>query len=138
MNKFVKSGSNYLIVLVCFFAATMFIDQANLLDIVVGNNDNIDIEHPEEVDASLVESTPVLDKVSFDNVTSSSKCALKLLKDTQLISKKVIVDEDSPSTASINAKVDILSDAFINEHLDSYSFVTIQDCIYLHNRTLLI
>jgi hypothetical protein len=138
MNKFLKSGSKLLFFITCFFIATLFIDQANLLDILVGNNENVDIEHPEEVDASLVESTPLLDQVSFERVISFRQSNINTAKDVQSISKRIIVDEDSPSTASVNVDAIIISNSFENERQDFYSFVSIRESIYLHNRTLLI
>ena len=138
MNKFVKSGSRYFLFVTCFFIVTLFVDQANLLDIAMGNNDNVDIQHPEEVEASLVESTPLLDKISFEKVVSSNKNSLEKGRGSYSISKKVIVDEDSPSTASINVDAIILSNSFQEEHRDFYKFISIQYGIYLQNRTLLI
>jgi len=138
MNKFVKSGSRYFLFVTCFFIVTLFVDQANLLDITIGNNDNIDIQHPEEVEASLVGSTPLLDRVSFEKNVSSNKSSIVNSKNFYSVSKKVIVDEDSPSTASINVDAIILSDSFKEDRQDFYKFVSIQYGIYLQNRTLII
>jgi hypothetical protein len=138
MNKFVKSGSRFFLFVTCFFIVTLFVDQANLLDVVIGDNNNVDIQHPEEVEASFVQSTPLLDNISFEKVVSSNKGSINNVKGYSSISKKVIVDEDSPSTASINVDAIILSNSFQSEHQDFYKFISIQYGIYLQNRTLLI
>jgi chemotaxis protein CheY-P-specific phosphatase CheC len=139
MNKFVKSGSKILLFITCFFIITLFFDQANLLDIIMGNDENIDIQHPEEVDASLVQSTPFLDQITFDKVIYSGISDINNATDAVILAKKVIVDEDSPFTETIFAVVPESGDAFENElQEDSYTFINIQSGIYLHNRTLLI
>ena len=139
MNKFIKSGSKFLALITCFFIITLFFDQANLLDIMMGNDENIDIQHPEEVDASLIQSTPFLDQICFDNVISSGKFEINNATNAVILARMVIVDEDSPFTETILPKVTQSSDAFENDfHKDSYSFINIQNGIYLQNRTLLI
>jgi hypothetical protein len=139
MNKFVKSGSKLLLVITCFFMITLFFDQANLLDIIMGNDVNVDIQHPEEVDASLLQSTPFLDQVCFDNVIFPGNNIINNAVDPVIVAKMVIVDEDSPFTETAFVVIPESSDAFENEpQADSYSFITIQNSIYLHNRTLLI
>jgi hypothetical protein len=105
----------------------------------MGNDENIDIQHPEEVDASLVQSTPFLDQISFDKVIYSGISDINNATDAVILAKKVIVDEDSPFTETIFAVVPESGDAFENElQEDSYTFINIQSGIYLHNRTLLI
>jgi hypothetical protein len=139
MNKFIKSSSKLLLFVTCFFIVTFFFDQANLLDIIMGNDYDVDIQHPEEVDASLIQSTPFLDQISFDNVISSDKCDISNGTVTVTLAKKVIVDEDSPFTETIDACITESSDVLENElQKDCYTFITIQNEIYLHNRTLLI
>jgi hypothetical protein len=139
MNKFVKSESKLLVLIICFFVTTLFFDQANLLDIMMGNDENIDIQHPEEVDASLVQSTPFLDQICFDNVFFTGKCDINNAANPVISAKMVIVDEDSPFTETMIPKVKESNETFEDEFLkDSYSFINIQNGIYLHNRTLLI
>jgi hypothetical protein len=118
---------------------TLFFDQANLLDIILGNDDGIDIQHPEEVDASLLQSTPFLDQVCFDNVIFPGHDIINNALDPVICAKMVIVDEDSPFTETTIPEVTESSEAIENEpQEDFYSFVAIQNSIYLHNRTLLI
>jgi hypothetical protein len=139
MNKFVKSGSKILLFITCFFIITLFFDQANLLDIILGNDVSIEIQHPEEVDASLLQTTPFLDQICFDNVFFTGKCDINNAACPVILAKMVIVDEDSPFTETIIPEVTESSNAFENEfQTDSYSFINIQNAIYLHNRTLLI
>ncbi len=138
MSKFIKSGSRLLTFIVCFFVFTMFVDQANILDVVIGNNNNIDIEHPEEVDASLLNSLPILNHQSFRNNIISGKSDVGKNKSNQTNSKRIIIDEDSPSTETVDVEISTLAESFQKENLKSYFFISIQESLYLQNRTLLI
>jgi hypothetical protein len=138
MNKFVKSGSKLLIFVVCLFITPLFIDQANLLDIILGNDKNIDIEHPEEADVSIIQTNPILNKTSFKNTLSSTKNLIHGLNNSHTISKTVIIDEDSPLTEPSIPLLSTLTESFKNEDNSSYAFISIQDNLYLQNRCLLI
>ena len=134
MNKFAKSGSNLLILIVCLFITTLFIDQANLLDIILGNDQNIDIEHPEEADVSIIQTNPILNKTSFKHTLSSTKNLFHGLNNSHTISKTVIIDEDSPLTEASIPFLSTLTESFKNEENSSYIFISIQDNLYLQNR----
>ncbi len=138
MNKFIKSGSRLLSVMVCFFVLTMFVDQANILDIVIGNNQNIDIEHPEEVDLSLLQSKPSANHQSFKRNVISSKTDFGKTKTKKKNSKRIIIDEDSPLTEAVGIKISTLAESFQGENTEPYHFISIQESIYLQNRSLLI
>ena len=138
MNKFIKSGSRLLSIMVCFFVFTMFVDQANILDIVIGNNQNIDIEHPEEVDLSLLQSNPSPNHQSFKRNLISGKTDFGKTKTNKKNSKRIIIDEDSPLTEFVNFKISTLSESFQIENSEPYLFISIQESIYLQNRSLLI
>lgn len=138
MNKFIKSGSRLLTWMVCFFVFTMFVDQANILDIVIGNNQNIDIEHPEEVDLSLIQSKPSPNHQSFQKNLITGKTDFGKTKSNKSKAKRIIIDEDSPLTETANIKISTLAETFRKENSEPYHFITIQESIYLQNRSLLI
>ncbi len=138
MNKFVKSGSKLFIFTACFFIFTVFFDQANLLDIFLGNDNSIDIEHPEEVQQTLVDSPTIFNHVDYNVRRINTDTKVKHNKNLKLPAKRVIIDEDSPSTETILFDVSILGQSFADEETTDYSFVTITESLYLHNKTLLI
>ena len=138
MNKFIKSGSRWLTIITCFFVLTTFVDQANILDIILGNNINIDIEHPEEVDPSLLHSTPSQDNQSNRNNLIARNTEASKAKSKNQSSKRIIIDEDSPLTEFVSFKISTLSESFQIENSEPYLFISIQESIYLQNRTLLI
>lgn len=124
--------------MVCFFVLTMFVDQANILDIVIGNNQNIDIEHPEEVDLSLLQSKPSPNYQSFKRNLISGKTDFGKTKTNKKNSKRIMIDEDSPLTETVNIKVSTLAESFQRENTEPYHFISIQESTYLQNRSLLI
>ena len=136
MNKFVKSGSKLFIFAACFFISTVFIDQANLLDIIIGSGNCIDIEHPEEVQKTLVYSPAIINNVNYQRISSDTK--IKQHNNSKLQAKRIIIDEDSPSTETIPFDVSILGRSFTDQNSTDYSFVTITKSLYLYNKTLLI
>ena len=138
MNKFVKSGSKLFVFAACFFIFTLFVDQANILDIFIGNDSSIDIEHPEEVQASLVDSPTIFNHVTYDVHKFDPNGKIKLHKDAKSNGKKILIDEDSPSTETIPFDVSILGQSFTDEQSTEYIFVSIAESLYLHNKTLLI
>lgn len=138
MNSFAKSKSRLFVILSCFFVLTLFIDQANLLDIVFGNNNDIDIEHPEEVENCHTLQTSLLNKINFANNKISRKSNLKLPLNIPHIIKRIITDEDSPSTETITTDVLELSQPYLLDHVDNYSFTKVSEEIYLRNGSLLI
>ncbi|MHB1688260.1 MAG: hypothetical protein ACYCVH_12915 [Ignavibacteriaceae bacterium] len=138
MNSFAKSSSKLFILLSCFFILTLFVDQANLLDIVFGSNNDIDIEHPEEVENCQNLHTAFLNKNDFDKSIVSKKSHLNLPVNVSHVDKRIITDEDSPSTETINADVLILSQPYQLENIDNYSFTKVSKALYLRNSSLLI
>ena len=138
MNKFIKSGSKLFIFASCLFIFTIFIDQANLLDIFLGNNNNIHIEHPTEVQETLVDFPAIFNHVNYNNCRFSPDAKVKLQNNSKVPAKKIIIDEDSPSTEAIPFDVSILGRNFTDKNSNDYSFVTITKSLYLYNKTLLI
>ncbi|MHB8579523.1 MAG: hypothetical protein ACYDA4_06645 [Ignavibacteriaceae bacterium] len=138
MNSFAKSGSRLFIILSCFFVFTIFVDQANILDIVFGNNNNIDIEHPEEVEKCQDFQVAFLNKIDFAKNKISKKSNLKLPINVTHSDKRIITDEDSPSTETITIDTIELSQPYILDQFDNYSFTKVSEAIYLRNSSLLI
>jgi len=138
MNSFVKSSSKLFLLITCFFIFTLFVDQANLLDIFFGNNSNIDIQHPEEVEKCRNESSAFLNRTDFSSNTMSKKSKVNLPVNYSSIDRRIITDEDSPSTETINADVIVIDQAFHFEETNNYTFTTISESIYLRNSTFLI
>lgn len=138
MNRFVKSGKKLFIFAACFFIFTVFFDQANLLDILIGNDNSIDIEHPEEVEKNLVDSPTIFNHINYNTNRISPDTKVKHHKNTKIPAKRIIIDEDSPSTETIPFDVSVLGQGFTDKHSTDYTFVTITESLYLHNKTLLI
>lgn len=138
MNRFVKSGSRLFIFAACFFIFTIFFDQANLLDIFIGNDNSIDIEHPEEVQASLVESPTIFNHISYKVNKLTTDTKVNKHQNSKSPFKRIIIDEDSPSTETIPFDVSILGQSFTDENSTDYIYVTITESLYLQNKTLLI
>ncbi len=138
MNSFVKSSSKLFLVITCFFIFTLFVDQANLLDIFFGNNNSIDIEHPEEVEKCANESSAFLNKTNFSSNTISNKSKVKLPVGYSSFEKKIITDEDSPSTETVTVDVVVVEQSFHFDETDNYTFTAISELIYLRNSSFLI
>ena len=138
MNKFIKSGSKLFIFASCLFIFTIFIDQANLLDIFLGNNNNIDIEHPAEVKETLVNSPAIFNHVNYNTCRFSPDAKVKQQRNSKVPAKRIIIDEDSPSTVAIPFDVSVLGQSITDKNSTDYSFVTITKSLYLYNKTLLI
>ena len=132
MSKFIKSGSRWFIVTGFFFIVALFIDQSNLPDIIVGNNSSIDIEHPEEVETSLSNSS-----FNVDN-SLGLKTIIKQSSNVQFKSKRILVDEDSASNEIIKIDIATLNETFNKDNPVIYIFVPIKASIYLQNESLLI
>ncbi len=138
MNRFVKSGKKLFIFAACFFIFTVFFDQANLLDILIGNDNSIDIEHPEEVEKTLVDSPTIFNHINYNSIKISPNTKVKHHNNTKIPAKRIIIDEDSPSTETIPFDVSVMGQGFIDKNSTDYSFVTITESLYLHNKTFLI
>ena len=138
MNSFAKSSSRLFLLLSYFFVLTLFVDQANLLDIVFGNNNNIDIEHPEEVENCQNTHVAFLNRIDFAKNKISKKSNLDLPTNITHTNKRIITDEDSPSTETITIDILELSQPYFLDHVDNYSFTKVSEAIYLRNSSLLI
>ena len=138
MNSFVKSGSKLFFLITCLFIFTLFVDQANILDVVFGNNNNIDIQHPEEVEKCENQSSAFLNKTDFSKNQISSNSKIRLTHKILKVSKRIITDEDSPSTETINIPTIVAEQSFQIDEKDNYTFTTISKSIYLLNSAILI
>lgn len=138
MNSFVKSGSKLFFLITCLFIFTLFVDQANILDVVFGNNNNIDIQHPEEVEKCENQSSAFLNKTDFSKNQISSNSKIRLTHKILKVSKRIITDEDSPSTETINIPTIVAEQSFQIDEKDNYTFTSISKLIYLLNSAILI
>ncbi len=138
MNSFVKSGSKLFLLITCLFIFTLFVDQANILDVVFGNNNNIDIQHPEEVEKCENQSSAFLNKTDFSKNQISNKSKIHLTHNVSSISKRIITDEDSPSTETITVQTIVAEQSFQIDEKDNYTFTSISKAIYLRNSAILI
>ncbi len=138
MNSFVKSGSKLFFLITCLFIFTLFVDQANILDVVFGNNNNIDIQHPEEVEKCENQSSAFLNKTDFSKNQISSNSKIRLTHKILKVSKRIITDEDSPSTETINIPTIVAEQSFQIDEKDNYTFTSISKSIYLLNSAILI
>lgn len=138
MNSFAKSGSKLFILITCLFIFTLFVDQANILDVVFGNNNNIDIQHPEEVEKCENQSSAFLNKTDFSKNQISNKSKIHLTHNVSSISKRIITDEDSPSTETITVQTIVAEQSFQIDEKDNYTFTSISKAIYLRNSAILI
>ncbi len=138
MNSFAKSGSRLFLLITCLFIFTLFVDQANILDVVFGNNNNIDIQHPEEVEKCENQSSAFLNKTDFSKNKISNKSKINLSHNISSVSKRIITDEDSPSTETINIPAIVAEQSFQIDEKDNYTFTSISKAIYLRNSAILI
>ncbi len=138
MNSFAKSGSRLFLLITCLFIFTLFVDQANILDVVFGNNNNIDIQHPEEVEKCENQSSAFLNKTDFSKNKISNKSKINLSHNISSITKRIITDEDSPSTETINIPAIVAEQSFQIDEKDNYTFTSISKAIYLRNSAILI
>ncbi len=138
MNSFAKSGSRLFLLITCLFIFTLFVDQANILDVVFGNNNNIDIQHPEEVEKCENQSSAFLNKTDFSKNKISNKSKINLSHNISSITKRIITDEDSPSTETINIPTIVAEQSFQIDEKDNYTFTSISKAIYLRNSAILI
>jgi hypothetical protein len=138
MNSFVKSGSKLFLAVTCFFIFTTFVDQANLLDIIFGNNNSVDIVHPEEVELSGNWSSSILNKTDYCYNKIPLKTQVKFPSKYSSVKKEIITDEDSPFIEKDFTEVTIVNPFFPFEESINYSFFFIKEEIYLQNYSLLI
>ena len=136
MNSFVKAGSKFFVAVTCFFIFVLFIDQANLLDIIWENSSSINIVHPEEIENCYCQTTLLLDRIDFHNNNITAKTNLPVNHSSLL--KFIITDEDSPSIESINVEVIDVNRFYKFEDTVNYSFTENASAIYLRNNSLLI
>lgn len=138
MNSFVKSGSKLFLLITCLFIFTLFIDQANILDVVFGNNNDIDIQHPEEVEKCENQASAFLNKTDYSKNQISNNSKIQHTHKILTISKRIITDEDSPSTETINIQTIVAEQSFQIDEKDNYTFTSISKAIYLLNSAILI
>lgn len=138
MNSFVKSGSKLFFLITCLFIITLFVDQANILDVVFGNNNDIDIQHPEEIEKCENQSSAFLSKTDFSKNKISNKSKIHLAHNILSISKRIITDEDSPSTETVSLLTIVVEQSFQIDEKDNYTFTSISKAIYLRNSAILI
>ncbi len=138
MNSFVKAGPNFFAAVTCFFIFVLFIDQANLLDIIWENSSSINIVHPAEIENCDFQTTPLLDRIDFHNNKISVKSKTNLPVNHSSLLKFIITDEDSPSIESINVEVIDVNRFYKFEDIVNYFFTENASVIYLRNNSLLI
>ena len=138
MNSFSKSGSKLFIVVTYFFIFATFVDQANLLDIILGNNNSSDIVHPEEVVRWKDEVSSFLNNVNYSFNKISLKTQVKLPIKYSSVKKEIITDEDSPFIEKDFKEITYVNPFFHCEESINYSFFFIKEEIYLHNYSFLI
>ncbi len=138
MNSFVKAGSKFFAAIACFFIFVLFVDQANLLNIIWKNSSRIDFVHPEEIENCNCQTALLLDRNDFYNNKISAKTNTNLPLNYFSLLKLIITDEDSPSIEIINIEVIDVKQFYKFEDTANYSFTENAIAIYLRNNSLLI
>jgi hypothetical protein len=116
----------------------LFVDQANLLDIICEKSSIIDIVHPEEIENCYCQTTPLPDRIDFHKNRISATAKANLPGIYSPILKLVIADEDSPLIESKNVEVIDVNQFYEIEDTVNYSFTKNASAIYLRNNSLII
>ncbi len=138
MNSFVKAGSKFFAIVICFFISVLFVAQANLLNIFWKNSSSIDFVHLEEIENCDFQTTLLLDRSDFNNNKISAKSKTNLPVNYFSLLKLIITDGDSPSIETINVEVIDVNQFYKFEDTVNYSFTENAIAIYLRNNSLLI
>ncbi len=138
MNSFVKACPMFFAAITCFFIFVLFVDQANLLDIIWENSSSINIVHPEEIENCDCQTTLLHDRIDFHDNKISAKSETNLHVNYSSLLKFIITDEDSPSIECIKVEVIDVDRFHKFENTFNYSFNENDSAIYLRNNSLLI
>jgi len=134
MNKLAKNGSAVFLVITWILTCVFFVDSANILDIVAGND--YVINHPDDD----VYGTPDEDYYSIaDLLTNHNYQSDVKYQDFHLhLIKKVLVDQDSYSTESIKPFNEQILIDFQKFNCSLYSYKNTEKSLFLKNCALLI